>query len=253
VGRQILHVDESGLDRARRAEAHRLGLHVHGHVPATMRPSEAVRAGYDELTHLNFVVMQAMPKEVVDKANTGQRIEGPARFFKDVDWTRPMNRGFIAELAQRGRSSIRPSSSSTDADAWTAASRTRPMRPIWASSRRCSTAASSRGGYPLVEGLHARRLPQELRQDGRARRPLHKAGVPIVAGTDGWGIELVRELELYQQAGFTPARRCRARPSSRRASSAPTSAPARSRSARKPTWCWSTAILRRSSARCAAS
>ena len=50
----------------------------HGHVPATMRPLEAVRAGYDELTHLNFVVMQAMPKEVVDKANTAERIEGPA-------------------------------------------------------------------------------------------------------------------------------------------------------------------------------
>jgi imidazolonepropionase-like amidohydrolase len=36
-------------------------------------------------------------------------------------------------------------------------------------------------------------------------RALHDARVPIVAGTDGSGIELVRELELYQQAGFTPA------------------------------------------------
>jgi imidazolonepropionase-like amidohydrolase len=34
---------------------------------------------------------------------------------------------------------------------------------------------------------------------------LHQAGVPIVAGTDGWGIEVVREVELYDQAGFTPA------------------------------------------------
>ena len=34
---------------------------------------------------------------------------------------------------------------------------------------------------------------------------MHKAGVPIVAGTDGSGMELVRELELYVQAGFTPA------------------------------------------------
>jgi imidazolonepropionase-like amidohydrolase len=32
---------------------------------------------------------------------------------------------------------------------------------------------------------------------------LQKAGVPIVAGTDGSGLELVRELELYQQAGLT--------------------------------------------------
>jgi imidazolonepropionase-like amidohydrolase len=34
---------------------------------------------------------------------------------------------------------------------------------------------------------------------------LHKAGVPIVAGTDGSGMELVRELELYVAARFTPA------------------------------------------------
>ena len=34
---------------------------------------------------------------------------------------------------------------------------------------------------------------------------LHKAGVTIVAGTDGQGIEIIREIELYKQAGFTQA------------------------------------------------
>ena len=34
---------------------------------------------------------------------------------------------------------------------------------------------------------------------------MHEAGVPIVAGTDGAGIELVRELEIYQEAGLTAA------------------------------------------------
>jgi imidazolonepropionase-like amidohydrolase len=34
---------------------------------------------------------------------------------------------------------------------------------------------------------------------------MHKAGVPIVAGTDGAGIEFVRELEIYVEAGLTPA------------------------------------------------
>jgi imidazolonepropionase-like amidohydrolase len=34
---------------------------------------------------------------------------------------------------------------------------------------------------------------------------MHQAGVPIVAGTDGSGIELVRELEIYTAAGMTPA------------------------------------------------
>jgi imidazolonepropionase-like amidohydrolase len=34
---------------------------------------------------------------------------------------------------------------------------------------------------------------------------MHRAGIPIVAGTDGSGIELVHELEIYTTAGFTPA------------------------------------------------
>jgi imidazolonepropionase-like amidohydrolase len=34
---------------------------------------------------------------------------------------------------------------------------------------------------------------------------MHKAGIPVVAGTDGSGIELVHELEIYVQAGFSPA------------------------------------------------
>jgi imidazolonepropionase-like amidohydrolase len=34
---------------------------------------------------------------------------------------------------------------------------------------------------------------------------LHRAGVVEVAGTDGSGMELVREIELYVQAGFSPA------------------------------------------------
>jgi hypothetical protein len=36
---------------------------------------------------------------------------------------------------------------------------------------------------------------------GRLGR-MHQAGVPIVAGTDGAGIEVVRELEIYVQGYF---------------------------------------------------
>ena len=34
---------------------------------------------------------------------------------------------------------------------------------------------------------------------------MNAAGVTIAAGTDGSGLELVRELEFYVAAGFTPA------------------------------------------------
>ncbi len=82
------------------AEAHRLGLHVHGHVPAGMRPLEAVRAGYDELTHINFVLMQAMPQDVVDKANTAARLEGPAKYGKDVDLDSTGDEGILCRARE---------------------------------------------------------------------------------------------------------------------------------------------------------
>jgi len=35
---------------------------------------------------------------------------------------------------------------------------------------------------------------------------MYKAGVPIVSGTDGSGIEIIRELEVYHEAGLTKRR-----------------------------------------------
>ncbi|MFN5134896.1 MAG: amidohydrolase family protein, partial [Chitinophagaceae bacterium] len=46
------------------AEAHKLGLRVHGHVPAHMTAAEAIRDGYDEVNHLNMLVLGYFGKEV---------------------------------------------------------------------------------------------------------------------------------------------------------------------------------------------
>lgn len=188
------------------AEAHRLGLHVHGHVPATMKPSEAVAAGYDELTHLNFVVMEAMPKEVIDKSNTRQRMEGPARFFKDVDLDGPVISGFIADLAKR-KTVVDPTIVIFESMLTQDGGKPHPAYAPYMGiiSPVVERSAFTSGGYPLVEGLtrddYRKSYAKMVELVGR----LHKAGVPILAGTDGWGIELIRELEIYEQAGFTPA------------------------------------------------
>lgn len=187
------------------AEAKRLGLHVNGHVPAGMRPIEAVRAGYDEITHINFIMMQAMPQHVVDKANTAARLEGPAKYGKDVDLDSPEMRAFYAELAKRG-TIIDPTlvvwegSLTSDGSA---------ISPAYAPFAAISPPAISRGwkiaGYPLFDGLTRDDFRASFAKMAGLIGRLHKAGVPIVAGTDGYGMEIVRELELYQQVGMTNA------------------------------------------------
>ena len=66
------------------AEAHAQGLHVHGHIPQGIRPMDAINAGYDEITHINWVIMQAMPDSIIQTSNGINRFEGPGRYAKDV-------------------------------------------------------------------------------------------------------------------------------------------------------------------------
>jgi imidazolonepropionase-like amidohydrolase len=187
------------------AEAHKLGLHVHGHVPAGMRPLDAVRAGYDEVTHINFIMMQAMPQEVVDKANTAARLEGPAKYGKDVDLDSPAMKAFYAELSKRG-TIIDPTLTvweplmTSDGSA---------LSPEYAPFADVAPPSVVRGwkipGYPLFGGLTRDDFRKSFVKMVELVGRLHQAGVRIVAGTDGYGLELVRELELYQQAGLTNA------------------------------------------------
>ena len=187
------------------AEAHKLGLHVHGHVPAGMRPLDAVRAGYDEVTHINFIMMQAMPQAVVDKANTAARLEGPAKYGKDVDLDSPSMKAFYAELAKR-KTIIDPTLTvweplmTSDGSA---------MSPEYAPYADVAPPAVSRGwkisGYPLFDNLTRDDFRKSFDKMVGLVGRLHDAGVRIVAGTDGNGLELVRELELYQQAGLSNA------------------------------------------------
>jgi hypothetical protein len=187
------------------AEAHKLGLHVHGHVPAGMRPLDAVRAGYDEVTHINFILMQAMPQEVVDKSNTAARLEGPARYGKDVDLDAPAMKAFYAELSKR-RTIIDPTLTvweplmTSDGTA---------ISPEYAPFDQIAPPSVVRnwkiGGYPLSEGLTRDDYRRSFAKMVELVGKLHQAGVRIVAGTDGYGLELVRELELYTQAGLSNA------------------------------------------------
>ena len=187
------------------AEAHKLGLHVHGHVPAGMRPLDAVRAGYDEVTHINFILMQAMPQDVVDKSNTAARLEGPARYGKDVDLDSPAMKAFYAELSRR-QTIIDPTLTVWEPLMTSDGSAISPEYAPFAKIAPPSVVRNWKiGGYPLSEGLtrddYRRSFVKMVELVGK----LHHAGVRIVAGTDGYGLELVRELELYTQAGLSNA------------------------------------------------
>jgi imidazolonepropionase-like amidohydrolase len=186
------------------AEAHRLGLHVHGHIPAGMRTMDAINDGYDEITHVYFVAMQAMPQEVVDKSNTIARMEGPAKYFKDVDLTAEPMKSVIATMAARHIASdptlvvveslMAPENGEVGA----------AYAPFLGTLPPAVERGFRQGGLAVAPGYTRADYRKSFENLVRLVGAMHRAGVPIVAGTDGSGMELVREFELYVQAGFTP-------------------------------------------------
>lgn len=187
------------------AEAHKLGLHVHGHLPVGIRPMDAIADGYDEITHINWIIMQAMPDAVVNASNGMMRFEGPGRYGKDVDLDGPAMTGLLKTMAEKHiyndptmvafESLYVPDNGD--------------LSPSYAPFVGTMPPATERG---FRAGGFA--VPRDLtRADYRASWAkmvallgrMHTAGIPIVAGTDGSGLEIVHELEIYQDAGFTPA------------------------------------------------
>lgn len=187
------------------AEAHRLGLHVHGHLPAGMRPSQAIDDGYDEITHINFVMMQAMPDSVVSKSNGIERFNGTGRYAKDVNLNAEPMKSLIAKMAQR-KITVDPTLVTFEG---LYVPENGDLSPAYAPFVGTLPPAVERGfrqgGFSVPADLKRADFRASFAKLVALVGALHKAGVPIVAGTDGSGLEIVRELELYVEAGFTPA------------------------------------------------
>jgi imidazolonepropionase-like amidohydrolase len=191
--------------KATAAEAHRLGLHVHGHLPAGMRPMQAIADGYDEITHIYFVMMQAMPDEVVNKSNGLARLEGPGRYAKDVDLDAEPMKSLIATMAARHITSD-PTLVVVEGLLVPENGDLSPAAAPYADTLPPTVERSAlQGGLTVPKGLTRADFRASFAKIQKLVGVMHKAGVPIVAGTDGAGFELVRELELYVGAGFTNA------------------------------------------------
>jgi len=185
-------------------KAKQLGLHVHGHIPATLRATDVIAGGYDEITHINFVMMQALPDSVVNISNGIERFNGPGKYAKDVDLNAEPMKSLIKLMAAK-QTVVDPTISTFES---LYVPENGDLSPSYAPYVGTLPPAVERGfragGFQPPAGV--------TRADWRASfakmvalvKALHDAGVPIVAGTDGGGLEIVRELELYVQAGFTP-------------------------------------------------
>jgi imidazolonepropionase-like amidohydrolase len=183
--------------------AHEHGLRVSGHIPAGMRADDAIDAGYDEIQHVNMLMLNFMP-DVTD-TRTPARFTEPAKRGADLDLNSAEVRAFIEKLRARG--TVVDPTVSVFEEMFTARAGT--LSPGYATIADRLPPQIRRylltGGLPVPEGMDERyraSFEKMLELVGA----LHRAGVTIVAGTDAVaGFALHREMELYVRAGIPPA------------------------------------------------
>ncbi len=178
------------------------GLRVSGHIPAGMRATEAIDAGYDEIQHANMLFLNFMPD--VKDTRTPQRFTAVGERGADLDLQSEEVRAFIAKL--RDRKIVVDPTVAVFEGMFTA--RAGMLSPSFAMVAERFPPQVRRyfltGGLPVTEA-NDQRYRDSYRRMLDFVGELHKAGVTIVAGTDGLaGFTLHRELELYVQAGIPP-------------------------------------------------
>jgi hypothetical protein len=186
------------------AYAHLRGLRVSGHVPAGLRAFEALDAGYDEIQHINQVMLNFLATPQTE-TRTLQRFILPADKTAGLDFESKRVKDFIARLAKQ-KTVIDPTLATfaflkqKDGDLNT------PFAPIAAHMPPDVQRGFHVGTMKIDDEATLKRYEKSYAKMVEFVGRLYKAGVPIVAGTDELvGFTLQAELELLVQAGLTPS------------------------------------------------
>jgi len=181
-------------------EAHKNGLRVSGHIPAEMTAAQCVELGYDEIQHVNFLILNFMPE--IKNTNTIARLIEPAKRGADLDLSAPQVQSFIKLLQDHQTKLDLTLSIFEDQYLNRAGQIPRGFQPI-----------ASRLPTQVRRSLLATGLTPPEGMDQKYRKSfakmveltglLYRSGISIEDGTDSMaGFALHRELELDVQAGI---------------------------------------------------
>ena len=186
------------------AYAHSKGMRVSGHIPAFLRAQDAIDAGYDEVQHINQLMLNFLVDDTTD-TRTLERFYLPAKKVADLDFDSKPVQDFIQLMASK-----KIASDPTLATFEFLHQRDGTMSPIVApvadhlppDITRSRMAAE----LDIPDDATFQRYDTSFKKMVEFVGRMYKAGVPILAGTDEMpGFTLQHELELYVQAGLTPS------------------------------------------------
>jgi len=180
-------------------DAHKLGMTVTGHIPEGMNAYDGVNDGMDQINHIHFILDLLKPKDFDSKKATREEF---MKVMASVDVNSEVGKQAVAFL-RKHNTVIDPTMALME---FTQRPADEPVDKIEPGVDHVAPELREQlvnGGLPPARAATGQKLVQEQLAIIGA---LHRAGVRIVAGTDQTvpGYSLYREIELYNQAGFTP-------------------------------------------------
>lgn len=186
------------------AYAHSRGMRVSGHIPAGLRAQQALDAGYDEIQHINQVLLNFLVTPTTE-TRTLERFTLPAEKVAGLDFNSRPVRDYVAELAKK-QISIDPTLSAFAFLKQRDGDMSEPFGPIADHMPPDVKRGFSVGTMKIADDATYRRYQKSYDKMVQFVGILYRAGVPIVAGTDDLaGFTLQSELQLLVKAGLTPA------------------------------------------------
>ena len=184
--------------------AHSHDMRVSGHVPAGMIARQFVLDGADEIQHMNFIFLNFM-RQVKD-TNSRTRFTEVGAHAVEIRLDSDEVKDFVQFLKEH-KTVLDPTLGVLES---TFINRPGKIAPGVATIADRLPAQIRRGflggGLPVPEGMDQRYL-DSFQQFVKMTKIVYDAGIPIVAGTDGFaGFALHRELELYVLAGIPAPR-----------------------------------------------
>ena len=186
------------------AEAHRLGMRVAGHVPAFSSADEMIGAGFDEVTHVNQLMLGWV-------LNPGEDTRTLFRFtamrrLNTIDLNSPKVRFTLDEMVKRGVAH-EPTIGIHELGLTALDGRTNPGAIDYIDHMPPSEQRQ------LKQALFGADTPKERAEYVAAYgkiietlTEMHRRGIMLIPGTDlGGGFTYHRELELFGQLGMSPA------------------------------------------------
>ena len=182
-------------------EAHAAGMTVTGHVPEGMNLYQAVDAGMDQINHIQYVLaIERPPLSAADQGDRTKRMQAAA----NIDLSSTESKKAIEFIKAHG-TVIDPTMALEEM--LYMASPSHPISSFEPGAMRVAPElaqqfADASGPASPMQATAEQIFKKAVETVGA----LHRAGVPIVAGTDQGvpGFSVYREVELYVQAGFTP-------------------------------------------------